>query len=117
MGFVEHVGAAHVADRKQLESLPQARSFSFQAEGTTMEQAEREICRSLRLKDCQVWYVAEDGLCRKREVLTGDQGDLALYMRHDAVFRMLERLSADITSSRGRAAYTGKGGDDTDKFP
>ena len=30
--------------------------------------------------------------------------------------RMLERLSADITSSRGRAAYTGKGGDDTDKF-
>ena len=99
------MGAAHVADRAGLESLPQARNFSFLAEGTTMEQvaadfayfshtifsqAEREICRSLRLKDCQVWYVAEDGLCRKREVVAADQGDLALYMRHDAVYRYVQ---------------------------
>ena len=30
--------------------------------------------------------------------------------------RMVERLVADITASRGRAVYTGKGGDETDKF-
>ena len=36
--FVEHVGAQHVADRGVLEALPQARSFSFPAESTAMEQ-------------------------------------------------------------------------------
>jgi hypothetical protein len=60
--------------------------------------------------------VAEDGLCRKREVLASDPGELAGYMRHDAIRKMLERLMADIASSRGRAAYTGKGGDETDRF-
>ena len=32
-----------------------AREFEFRAEETTMEAAEREICRTLRLKDCQAW--------------------------------------------------------------
>ena len=27
-------------------------------------QAEKEICRALRLKDCQAWHVTESGLCR-----------------------------------------------------
>ena len=114
--FVEHVGAHHVADRAGLEGLAQAKAFTFPAEATTVEQAEKEICRSLRLKDCQAWYVAEDGLCRKRQPLTTDPGELAGYMRHDAIARMVERLAADITAARGRAAYTGKGGDETDRF-
>merc|ERR1719341_1910770 len=42
-----------------------------------METAEKEICKTLRLKDCQAWY---------------------------------------INANKGRAAYTGKGGDETDKF-
>ena len=114
--FVEHVGSQHVANREGLETLPQARQFSFMAEGTGMEQAEKEICRALRLKDCQAWHVTESGLCRKRELGKGDSEDLAAYMRQDAVHRMVERLVADITASRGRAVYTGKGGDETDKF-
>ena len=114
--FVEHVGAQHVADRAALEGLAQAKAFTFAAEATTVEQAEKEICRSLRLKDCQAWYVAEDGLCRKRQPLATDPGELAGYMRHDAIARMVERLAADITAARGRAAYTGKGGDETDRF-
>ena len=114
--FVEHVGAQHVADRAALEKLAQAKAFTFAAEATTVEQAEKEICRSLRLKDCQAWYVAEDGLCRKRQPLATDPGELAGYMRHDAIARMVERLAADITAARGRAAYTGKGGDETDRF-
>ena len=75
----------------------------------------------------QAWYVTEDGLCRKREVLESDPGQLSGYLRfsytlylgliavvynavifrHDAVHKMLERLIGDITASRGRALYTG----------
>jgi len=114
--FVEHVGAKHVADREAIEGVAQARSFSFEAESTSVEQAEKEICRALRLKDCQAWYVAEDGLCHKRDVLESDPGQLSGYMRYNAVHKMLERLMGDITASRGRALYTGKGGDQTDQF-
>jgi len=114
--FVEHVGSQHVADREGLEMLPQARQFQFVAEDCNMEQAEREICRTLRLKDCQAWYVNEDKLCRKREIIATDPSELAGYMRHDAIHRMIEKLMYDITASRGRPVYTGKGGDETDKF-
>ena len=36
--FVEHVGAKHVADREAIEGVAQARSFSFEAESTSVEQ-------------------------------------------------------------------------------
>jgi len=112
--FVEHVGSQHVADRTALEALPQARQFQFIAENTSMEQAEREICRSLRLKDCQAWYVDEDKLCRKREVVNTDSTDLAGFMRYDSIQRMIEEYIESTTLSRGRAVYLGKGGDETD---
>jgi len=114
---VEHVGSQHVGDREALENLPQARQFQFVADDYNMEQAEREICRTLRLKDCQAWFVNEDNLCRKREIVNVDPtSDLAGYMRHDAVHKMIGKLICDITASRGRPVYTGKGGDETDKF-
>merc|ERR1711962_398838 len=112
--FVEHVGSQHVQDRTALEALPQARQFQFIAENTSMEQAEREICRTLRLKDCQAWYVDEDKLCRKREVVNTDSTDLAGFMRYDSIQRMIEEYIESTTLSRGRAVYLGKGGDQTD---
>ena len=36
--FVEHVGAKHVADREAIEAVAQARTFSFEAELTSVEQ-------------------------------------------------------------------------------
>merc|ERR1711962_1222057 len=114
--FVEHVGSQHVQDRTALEALPQARQFQFIAENTSMEQAEREICRTLRLKDCQAWYVDEDKLCRKREVIATDATELAGYLRYDAINKMIGMLAEEITVNKGRAAYAGKGGDETDKF-
>ena len=36
--FVEHVGAKHVANREAIEGVAQARSFSFEAESTSVEQ-------------------------------------------------------------------------------
>ena len=36
--FVEHVGAKHVANREAIEGVAQARTFSFEAESTSVEQ-------------------------------------------------------------------------------
>ena len=36
--FVEHVGANHVANREAIEGVAQARTFSFEAESTSVEQ-------------------------------------------------------------------------------
>ena len=58
----------------------------------------------------------EDQLCRKREIIATDTSELAGYMRQDAIAKMIKKLMSDITACRGRPAYTGKGGDETDKF-
>ena len=52
--FVEHVGTHDVAGRTCLEEVPFAKEFEFKAETTSLELAEKEICKTLRLKDCQV---------------------------------------------------------------
>merc|ERR1711864_57474 len=38
------------------------------------------------------------------------------YLRHDAIHKMITKFTADMQENKGRAAYTGKGGDDTDRF-
>ena len=114
-----------------------AKEFEFRAEESSMEQAEREICRTLRwrncwavyiipkgtffhylfshtsleglklffvlppnppqlnfwgrifndwnfctrLKDCQAWYVNDQNLCKKRELIATDATELAGYLR------------------------------------
>lgn len=83
----------------------------------------------------------DNNLCRKRAQgsTTGDASELASYMRNDAISKMLVKLMDDINANKGslatcrlswshpstrrliclsvgRAAYTGKGGDETDRF-
>ena len=45
--FVEHVGAKHVADRAAIEGVAQARTFSFEAELTSVEQVGFILCFTL----------------------------------------------------------------------
>merc|ERR1712126_379122 len=114
--FVEYVGTHDVAGRSNIEEVPFAKEFEFRAEAHSMETAEKEICRTLRLKDCQAWYVNENNLCRKREIITTDSTELAGYLRYDAINKMITKLMEDINANKGRAVYTGKGGDETDRF-
>ena len=51
--FVEYVGTHDVAARSRLEEVHFAKEFEFRAEATSLESAEKEICKTLRLKDCQ----------------------------------------------------------------
>jgi len=114
--FVEYVGTHGVKSKTALSEVPFAKEFDFRAELTSMETAEREICKTLRLKDCQAWYVNDNNLCRKREAMAGDSVELTSYLRHDAIHKMITKFTADMQENKGRAAYTGKGGDDTDRF-
>jgi len=114
--FVEFVGTHDVPGKPNIEQVNFAKEFEFRAEESTMEQAEREICRTLRLKDCQAWYVNEQNLCKKRELIATDATELAGYLRYDAINKMIGMLAEEITVNKGRAAYAGKGGDETDKF-
>jgi len=114
--FVEHVGTHDVAGKVNIEEVPFAKEFEFRAEANSMETAEKEICKTLRLKDCQAWYVNQNNLCRKREIINTDSSELAGYLRYDAINKMIVKLMEDINANKGRAAYTGKGGDETDKF-
>merc|ERR1711970_1608981 len=91
--FVEYVGTHDVAGKSNIEEVPFAKEFEFRAEAHSMETAEKEICKTLRLKDCLAWY-----------------------LRYDAINKMIVKLMEDINANKGRAAYTGKGGDETDKF-
>ena len=52
--FVEHVGAKHVADREAIEAVAQARTFSFEAELTSVEQVVLLFYRTLR-RICLHW--------------------------------------------------------------
>jgi len=105
-----------VPGKVNIEQVNFAKEFEFRAEDSTMEQAEKEICRTLRLKDCQAWYVNDNNLCKKRELVPNDTTDLAGYLRYDAINKMIGMLAEEITVNKGRAAYTGKGGDMTDTF-
>jgi len=114
--FVEYVGTHDVAARSRLEEVHFAKEFEFRAEATSLESAEKEICKTLRLKDCQAWFVNENNLCRKRPVVATDPTELAGYLRYDAINKILAKLMEDISVNQGRSAYTGKGADETDKF-
>lgn len=113
--FVEHVGITDVPSRFSLEDSEFAREFEFRADNHTMETAEKEICKTLKLKDCQAWYVNDQNLCRKRET-KGADNELAAYLRYDAIYKMITKVVEDISANRGRTGYTGKGGDDSDRF-
>ena len=114
--FVEHVGTHDVAGRVNLEEVAFAKEFEFRAESTTLENAEREICKTLRLKDCQAWFVNDNNLCRKRPMIATDATELSGYLRYDAINKMLVKHMEDVNANKGRAAYSGKGADETDKF-
>lgn len=114
--FVEYVGTHDVPAKAAIEQVGFAKEFEFRAEDSSLEQAEREICKTLRLKDCQAWYVNNNNLCKKRELVQTDGTELAGYLRYDAIDKMISMLSEEVTANKGRAAYTGKGGDETDKF-
>ena len=114
--FVEHVGTHDVGSRGNLEEVAFAKEFDFRAETTTLENAEREICKTLRLKDCQAWFVNDNNLCRKRPMIATDATELSGYLRYDAINKMLVRHMEDVNANKGRAAYNGKGADETDKF-
>jgi len=114
--FVEHVGTHDVASRTNIQEVPFAKEFEFRAEHVSMEGAEKEICKTLRLKDCQAWYVNENNLCRKREIINTDATELAGYLRYEAINKMLQKLMEEVKVNKGRAVYTGKGGDQTDVF-
>ena len=113
--------------------VPFAKEFEFRAESISLEAAEREICKTLRLKDCQAWFVNDNNLCRKRPLVPTDSTDLAGYLRYDAINKVITKLMEDINVNQGRQAYTGnrptpeiflyfsfypagKGADETDKF-
>jgi len=81
-----------------------------------LENAEREICKTLRLKDCQAWFVNDNNLCRKRPMIATDATELSGYLRYDAINKMLIKHMEDVNANKGRAAYNGKGADETDKF-
>jgi len=115
--FVEYVGTNDVATRDALEEVVMAKPFEFNADSHSLESAEKEICRTLRLKDCQAWYVNDTNLCLKRKVIATDPSELTGFLRYDAVAKMISKVMEEINVNKGRtSAYTGKGGDDTDKF-
>ena len=115
--FVEYVGTHEVASREAFQEVAMAKQFEFNVESYSLEAAEKEICRTLRLKDCQAWYVNDDNLARKRKVIGTDPSELAGMLRYDAISKMITQVVDEINVNKGRtAAYTGKGGDDTDKF-
>ena len=41
------------------------------------------IVPHVRLKDCQAWYVNDQNLCKKRELIATDATELAGYLRFD----------------------------------
>ena len=97
--FVEHVGTHDVAGKVNIEEVPFAKEFEFRAEANSMETAEKEICKTLRLKDCQAWYVNQNNLCRKREIINTDSSELAGYLRFVAggfILRLRHCLSLDM---------------------
>ena len=106
--FVEFVGTHDVAERKRLEEVPFAKEFEFRAEATSLESAEKEICKTLRLKDCQAWFVNANNLCRKRPVVSTDPTELAGYLRYDAINKVVTKLMEDFSVNQGRSAYTGR---------
>ncbi len=57
----------------------------------------------------------DSNLCRKRELINTDGSELAGYVRYDAIHKMITNLMENINTNRGRMAYTGKGGDETDR--
>jgi len=114
--FVEYVGTHDVPARPSIQGVHFAKEFEFRVENVSMEQAEREICKTLRLKDCQAWYVNNNNLCRKREVIATDSMELAGYLRHEAINKMIETMIEELRVNKGRPGYTGKGGDQTDIF-
>jgi len=113
--FVEHVGVSDVPDRDSLEEADFSREFQFRVDSYTMEAAEREICKTLKLKDCQAWYVSDNNLCRKRGH-SGSDNDLSAYLRSDAMYKLISKMNDNISANKGRSRYTGKGGDATDRF-
>merc|ERR1719334_1145784 len=94
--FVEYVGTHDVPGKPNIEEVNFAKEFEFRAEESTMEQAEREICRTLRLKDCQAWYVNDQNLCKKRELIATDATELAGYLRYDAINKMIGMLAEGL---------------------
>ena len=48
---------------------------------------------SLRLKDCQAWFVNDNNLCRKREVIASEPSELTGYIRYDAVYKMISKVT------------------------
>jgi len=113
--FVEHVGISDVPERQSLEDAEIYREFQFRVDNCTMESAEREICKTLKLKDCQAWYVSDKNLCKKRDHW-GSDNDLSGYLRYDAVYKMISKMKATISANKGRTVYTGKGADASDRF-
>eukprot|EP00088_Acartia_fossae_P059657 TRINITY_DN7102_c0_g1_i2.p1 TRINITY_DN7102_c0_g1~~TRINITY_DN7102_c0_g1_i2.p1 ORF type:complete len:813 (-),score=304.37 TRINITY_DN7102_c0_g1_i2:88-2526(-) len=113
--FVEFVGSNDVPARDVLEEADFAREFEFRVDTHNMESAEKEICRTLKLKDCQAWYVNDENKCRKRDI-QGMDNDLSCFLRYDAIYKMMDKVKEEISNAKGRAGYTGKGGDEGDKF-
>lgn len=46
-----------------------------------------------RLKDCQAWFVNDNNLCRKREVIASEPNELTGYLRYDAIYKMITKVS------------------------
>jgi len=113
--FVECVGSSDVPKREFLEEAEFAREFEFRVDTHNMESAEKEICRTLKLKDCQAWYVNDENKCRKRDI-QGMDTDLSCFLRYDAVYKMMDRIKEEVAQAKGRASYSGKGGDQGDQF-
>jgi len=114
--FVEYVGTHDVPARTNIQGVHFAKEFDFRVESVGMEQAEREICKTLRLKDCQAWFVNNNNLCKKREIINTDSMELAGYLRYEAINKMIETMTEEMRVNKGRPGYTGKGGDQTDVF-
>jgi len=113
--FVEYVGSSDVPSRDILEEAEFAREFEFRVDSHNMEAAEKEICRTLKLKDCQAWYVNDENKCRKRDIL-GMDTDLSSFLRYDAIYKMMEKIKEEVANAKGRQGYAGKGGDFADTF-
>ncbi|XP_023327483.1 uncharacterized protein LOC111700705 [Eurytemora carolleeae] len=116
--FVEYVGIRDIPTRECLEESGIGREFEFRVDNYTIESAEGEICKALKLKICHAWFVSDDNLCRKRDTKDNPdiQTELSAYLRNDAIYKTLTKVVEDLTESQGRPGYTGKGADETDRF-
>ena len=107
-------------------------SFSLINHSPTSSSPPRVNVPLVRLKDCQAWYVNDQNLCKKRELIATDATELAGYLRfcytnihllrlafdyqtklkcalrYDAINKMIGMLAEEITVNKGRAAYAGK---------